>query len=372
MSIIVSQNNKHAKRLDKTEFGLEQEIQQYIYDNPDAIPIYEIDSDIRLFVAAREFQTKSGPIDDLAFDQNGNIYVIETKLFRNPDKRAVVAQALDYGASLWRHATDFEAFIEQLDRHTNKQFNKDFKEAFSDFFGIEDTSEAFGNISDNLNSGNIKFVVLMDKLHNQLKDLIVYINQNSHFDIYAVEVEYYKHEEFEIIIPKLYGAEVRKEVVSKKSGSGYYGYIGANKQAFLDDIINHCELLSETAISAIPDILAAFEKVSERYNAKLEYSRSERANRFLATIKSTDNKWVIAEYSTGEIWGVNRDNRENDGVLSYSRRVLNRLIDEKLFKKSEKNLLATQWAVMLTSAKKDVSVDKQIIRFIEILNEEIK
>ena len=252
MSIIVSHNNKNAKRLDKTEFGLEQDIQQYIYDNPDAIPIYEIDNDIRLFVAAREFQTASGPIDDLAFDQNGNIYVIETKLFRNPDKRAVVAQALDYGASLWRHSANFDAFIEQLNRHTIKQFNKNFREAFSDFFGIEDTTEAFANISDNLNSGNIKFVILMDRLHNQLKDLIIYINQNSHFDIYAVEVEYYKHEDFEIMIPKLYGAEVRKDVVSRRSGNRVY--TGADKQAFLDDIRNHSERLSETAMITLKPV----------------------------------------------------------------------------------------------------------------------
>ena len=114
MSIIVSRNNKNAQRLDKQEFGLEQNIQQYIYDNPDMIPMYEVDSDIRLFVAAREFQTNSGPIDALAFDQKGNIYDVETKLFRNPDKRTVVAQALDYGASLWRYSTDFEAFLNSL------------------------------------------------------------------------------------------------------------------------------------------------------------------------------------------------------------------------------------------------------------------
>ena len=58
MSIIVSRNNKNAQRLDKQEFGLEQNIQQYIYDNPDIIPMYEVDSDIRLFVAAREFSNK--------------------------------------------------------------------------------------------------------------------------------------------------------------------------------------------------------------------------------------------------------------------------------------------------------------------------
>ena len=115
----------------------------------------------------------------MVFDQKGNIYVVETKLLRNPDKRIVVAQALDYGASLWRHSTDFEAFIEQLNRYTSKQFDKNFRESFADFFGMEDVADVLVTIADNLNSGNIKFVVLMDKLHNRLKDLIVYINQNS-------------------------------------------------------------------------------------------------------------------------------------------------------------------------------------------------
>ncbi len=59
----------------------------------------------------------------------------------------------------------------------------------------------------------------MDKLHQQLKDLIIYLNQNSEFDIYTVEFGYYRYESYEIIIPKIYGSEVRKEVgvsISKK------------------------------------------------------------------------------------------------------------------------------------------------------------
>lgn len=116
-------------------------------------------------------------IDALAFDQNGNIYVVETKLFRNPDKRTVVSQVLDYGASLWRHSTDFEAFIEQLNRHTSKQFDKNIRESFADFFGMEDVTDVLVTIADNLNSGNIKFVVLMDKLHNRLKDLRIILKK---------------------------------------------------------------------------------------------------------------------------------------------------------------------------------------------------
>ena len=57
----------------------------------------------------------------------------------------------------------------------------------------------------------------MNKLDSRLKDLIRYLNQNSKFDIYGIEIEYYKFEQYEIVIPKLYGAEVKKELENVKS-----------------------------------------------------------------------------------------------------------------------------------------------------------
>jgi hypothetical protein len=50
----------------------------------------------------------------------------------------------------------------------------------------------------------------MDSIDEQLKDLILYVNQNSRFDIYAVELDYYEYEEYQIIIPRLFGVEARK------------------------------------------------------------------------------------------------------------------------------------------------------------------
>jgi hypothetical protein len=75
----------------------------------------------------------------------------------------------------------------------------------------EGLSALYDNLKCNLADGNYKFVVLMDRLHARLKDLIIYITQNSQFDIYAVELEYYNHEELEILIPKIFGAEVKKD-----------------------------------------------------------------------------------------------------------------------------------------------------------------
>ncbi|MCK9435253.1 MAG: hypothetical protein M0R32_10720 [Candidatus Cloacimonetes bacterium] len=213
MSIIISQDGKKAQKIDKQEIEKENYLQKYIHENPESIPVYEIEEDKKLLVVAREFRTESGPIDALAVDQDGDIYVVETKLYKNPDKRTVVAQALDYGASLWRHS-NFDEFMAKVNNELTSKFNMDFVGKMKDFFSIDDEriTLASDSIKRNLQDGNIKFVILMDSVEDRLKDLIVYVNQNSQFDIYAVQMEYYKFEKYEIIIPKLFGVEVKKSV----------------------------------------------------------------------------------------------------------------------------------------------------------------
>jgi len=214
MAIIISKNGKDAKKIEKSVIDKEDYLQKYIYDNPETIPLYEINDDIRIFILGREVPTNSGPIDALGIDQDGNIYIIETKLYKNPDKRLVVAQVLDYGASLWKNATDFESFIGFFEKESTGKFQLSLNQRLMNFFQFSDqeVADLRENMKINLGDGNYKFVVLMDRLSTQLRDLIVFINQNSQFDIYAVELEFYKYQDYEIIIPKLYGAEVKKDI----------------------------------------------------------------------------------------------------------------------------------------------------------------
>jgi RecB family endonuclease NucS len=108
MSIIISQKGINAKVVTRSDFENEDYLQNYIHKNPESIPLYDIAEDRKLFIVKREFPTNSGQIDALAIDQAGGLYIIETKLYKNPDKRLVVAQALDYGAALWKHLNDFD------------------------------------------------------------------------------------------------------------------------------------------------------------------------------------------------------------------------------------------------------------------------
>lgn len=250
MAIIISKNGKGAVKVDKSSFELEDNLQQYIYNNPESIPLYDIKEDIKLLILAREFSTKSGPIDALGVDKDGEIYLIETKLYKNPDKRTVVAQVLDYGASLWSDHREFGSFFEQIGIHTSKDFNKTVSQRLSEFFEIseDESNTLLENTRRNLSDGNFKFVVLMDHLHEQLKDLIVFLNNNSEFTIYAVELEYYKHNEYEILIPKLYGSEVKKDLGKSTSSrvvptdeefiAAYSGREEKDKVSELIDLLN--------------------------------------------------------------------------------------------------------------------------------------
>ena len=219
MSIIITKNGKQAQKVDKGTFGDEGYLQQYIFDNPESLPLYEIKEDIRLLILAREFDTGSGPIDALGVDKEGEVYLIETKFFKNTDKRFVVAQVLDYAAALWRHGTQ-QGVIDALEESVRKAFGVSLRSRLQEYFGItaEEVEMLVANLSSNFGSGNFRFVVLMDRLHDRLKDLILFLNANSRFTIFAVEMEYYKFDAYEIVIPKLYGAEVKKEVSVGSSG----------------------------------------------------------------------------------------------------------------------------------------------------------
>lgn len=214
MAIIITKNGKDAQKIEKSGFEKEDMLQQYIHENPESIPLYDIKEDTRLLILAREFETASGPIDALGIDKDGDIYIVETKLYKNPDKRKVLAQQLDYGAALWKQTAAFDEFVQALEVHVRKNFKVGLRDKVGAFFSLpeEAVEDLLDKMRTHLTDGRFRFVVLMDTLDPRLKDLISFVNQNSQFDIFAVELEFYKHEAYEIVIPKLYGAEVKKDI----------------------------------------------------------------------------------------------------------------------------------------------------------------
>ncbi len=291
MTIIISKNGKNAQKVEKSGFEQEDYLQKYIYNNPESLPLYEIKEDIKLLIVVREFPTDSGPIDALGIDKEGEIYLIETKLYKNPDKRKVVAKVLDYGASLWNSYSDFNEFLRIIDSQINEKFDVSFNQKLKEFYGIvdDDIPPLIENIKRNLNNGNFRFVVLMDKIHSQLKDLIVFINQNSRFDIFGVELGYYKFGNYEIIIPKLYGSEVKKEVGVSTSGGARKKW---DEKSFFDVVK---KILKENEVEPIR-ILYDF---SKQEADKISWGTSPNRGSFNPKFSKISNRSLYTLYSDG-------------------------------------------------------------------------
>lgn len=218
--LIISHQGR-TTRVEPRSFDQEADLQRYIYENPEAIPLDELGVEGRLHVLGREFPTSNGPVDALATDVDGNVYLIETKLFKNPDKRQVLAQVLDYGAAIWAGQPTVEQISAGLRVYADR--NKlPVPEARLVAFLEADEETADGhleNVATALAEGRFTAIVLMDRLTDRLRDLIRFMNENSRFRILAVELDYYQHDGMEIVSPRVYGAETRRPVDGAGGGA---------------------------------------------------------------------------------------------------------------------------------------------------------
>ena len=212
MAIIITQKGvPSASVVEKSGFEQERNLQEYIHEHPEAIPVYDIRPMTRFPIVALESETRSGPIDALR-RQGRATFTVETKLYTNSDKRRVVAQVLDYGASLWKHLSDFETFLSALDQHVRRKWGTDFWDKAREFL-ISMTKApipcARPCFRTSVN-GNLKSLSLWTRWRRgskissrkELKEPVRYLRRGTGI---------YKHSDYEILIPKIFGVEVKKD-----------------------------------------------------------------------------------------------------------------------------------------------------------------
>lgn len=252
----------------------------------------EIREDIQLIVVAKEFSTKSGSIDVLALDESGEIYVIETKLYKNPNKRTVVAQALDYGASLWRQYATGSQFLNDLRQSVGRIADSTLEQHVADHLAADEegVQEVLEAVVENLNEGSFNFVVLMDRMDDRLKDLIAFVNENSRFSLYGVELDFYQHDDLEIVIPRMYGAEVKKEVATSRSRRRSW-----DEASFFEDA---SERLTSHQVRALRQLYAYFREAADVVDWGTGATTGSFNPKFLTV---SETKSVVTVKSDGQI-----------------------------------------------------------------------
>jgi hypothetical protein len=291
MSIIVSRAGHPAQRLERTVIQQERDLQRYIYEHPDTLPLNHIKEDLKLLILLREFPTQSGPIDALGVDADGDLYVIETKLYKNPDKRLVIAQALDYGSALWSYAEHPEGFIQRLDELMITRAEIGLSARLAEFYGVD--SSALTQILDAMKEciaeGRFHFVILMDQVDDRLKDLIRFLNASSNFSILGIGLDFYRHDDIDILIPTLFGGESVKRSTSVAGGRRRW-----DSSSFFADAGNRLD----------PATVAALRQLYDWSTARatgVSWGSGTKSGSFSAKFEEVDPRSVYSAYSNGDL-----------------------------------------------------------------------
>ncbi|MBT0160540.1 hypothetical protein G4O51_11220 [Candidatus Bathyarchaeota archaeon A05DMB-2] len=202
--MIIIRKDGRSIDLKPKPFDDEEDLRRQLLANLNIIPVRDISGEVDESIIAwrSEFPLTVGSVDLASVGDGGGIYLIETKLFKNQDKRKVVAQTLDYVADLWKgYAQDSEKFLDKLQEGGHGEIPKD--EGFRE------------DIGQNLRDANYYIMIAMDSVTRQVKDLIEFLNKHTDFKILALEVERYVGDGLEVILPHVYGEEISREVVRR-------------------------------------------------------------------------------------------------------------------------------------------------------------
>jgi len=260
MPIIISKEGRDARRLEKTGFKEELELQKYIENNPESIPIEDVKEGAKVIILAREFPVHTGSIDSIGIDQDGDIYIIETKLYKSTDKRYILAQILEYGAFLSKTYGNGEQFIVKLEECVTNRYEMGLRQKLSEFFKLGEDKGEVENvievIKDNFDRSIFKFFVVMDLMPEYLKETILFVNESSKFDIFPVELEYYEHDGYQILIPKLFG-----KILKKGTGAGKDKGRIWNEESFFERVER------EISDPQVKDIIEKLYRFTEKYSS---------------------------------------------------------------------------------------------------------
>ena len=231
--IVVSQSNQSVvldriplSSINSDSFS-EKWLQNILFANPQCLPVREIDPHIgKLIPICTEIETGAGPADILYVTPTGQIVLVETKLWRNPEaRRAVVAQILDYAKQLttWTY--------EDLARQSaiaTKQ-GPGYLLACLQNHGVEEAMLVDG-INRSLKTGDFLLLIVGDGIRSGVESLVGFIERygNLHFGLSLIEVAVYKLPDSESLLlqPRILA---KSEVIKRTVLNDFSEVKGGNK-----------------------------------------------------------------------------------------------------------------------------------------------
>ncbi len=188
--------------LTEVEAHDEAQLQQCLTENPDLIPIEEFGWSAPLMVVGRETSLASGAPDLVGIAPGGEILVAEFKTGpKNPDFRAALSQAIDYGADMWQMSFDeFEAAVAvryfnspycptDSPCHGAKSLMEAAEATWGDDWDNEDRSQFGDRVEAALGQGSFLYAVVAQRFTPAMERTARYLNATGRsFRVALVEL----------------------------------------------------------------------------------------------------------------------------------------------------------------------------------------
>jgi uncharacterized protein YlzI (FlbEa/FlbD family) len=196
-------------------------LQALIYTHPEILPVADFDEAFSPAISVgREITTAAGSIDNLYVSPAGSITVVETKLWRNPEKhRTVVAQVIDYAKELSQWDYDqLNASILKAARNTEDSEKRSLEQIVNPYLQshgltITDFQE---RVISSLENGEFLLLIIGDRISPNLAMLSESISgaPGLDFRLGLIEMQLYPLNENQewplLIIPDIVGRTVER------------------------------------------------------------------------------------------------------------------------------------------------------------------
>ena len=183
--------NNSVNILNRVNPFVEKDLQDIIFDHPECVPISDLDESYNpLIPVCKELSTNAGPLDIFMITPNGDLVVIETKLWANPEsRRKVVAQILDYAKEMskWTYSDLQREVNRNLKTKGNHLYNIVLNTSHDTTLNETDFVDA---VSRNLRTGKFMLIIAGDGIREGAKNLTEFINQagNLNFSLSMIEL----------------------------------------------------------------------------------------------------------------------------------------------------------------------------------------
>lgn len=234
--MLIRAENEAAHVVAEAALPTEAELHDALTNHPQLIPAGDIGLGDTL-VVGRESGLAAGYADLVLLDDRGRLCIVEVKNEGNPDTRRVVAQLLDYAASLWGLSVqEFEQrvlhpFLIGAGRAAPLPTVAEyFGEARQSGGGIDDLAD---QLAQTLAAGDFALVVAAPQIPVGVQRVLEYLNARGQ-RLFGLEVSYFRGP-VECFVPRL----VVKPLISDPAGESASGS-PLDQETFLDQLPARC------------------------------------------------------------------------------------------------------------------------------------